>query len=120
MTVNAVRWAVVDSLHSYTGLPTPTLNFSKLGKNVEAFTLLIQIHYNHYQFYSNELVATALAYICYRVKIGSITPLGWLDLGFIVLELIFYATSRDTIRKYYQRGQQLLSGSPLHSADRRA
>ncbi len=52
MTVSAVRWGVVDTLHRYTGLPLPQLDFSKLGSNVEAFELLIEIHYRHYQFYS--------------------------------------------------------------------
>lgn len=59
MVVSAVRWAVVDTLHSYTGLPMPALEFSRLGRNVEAFSLLIEIHYQHYQFYANMLVAAA-------------------------------------------------------------
>ncbi|NLF73617.1 MAG: hypothetical protein GX575_31650 [Candidatus Anammoximicrobium sp.] len=109
MTVSAIRWAFVDTLHSYTGLPLPALNFSRLGKNVAAYGLLIEIHYRHYQFYSNEFVATAIAYACYRVKLGGFWPLGWLDLAFIVLEVIFFATSRDTLHKYYSRSQQLLA-----------
>lgn len=51
MTVSAVRWALVDTVHSHTGLPLPPLNFSRLGKNVAAYGLLIEIHYRHYQFY---------------------------------------------------------------------
>ena len=55
------------------------------------------------------LVATAAAYACYRVKMGGFVPVGWPDLGFIVLEAIFFATSRDTLAKYYMRSQQLLA-----------
>lgn len=51
MVVSAVRWAVVDTLHGRTGL-RPLLDFSRLGRNVEAFALLIEIHYRHYQFYA--------------------------------------------------------------------
>jgi len=51
MTVSALRWAVVDTLHSRTGLPLPTLNFARLGANVSAYSLLIEIHYRHYQYY---------------------------------------------------------------------
>ena len=51
MTVSAIRWAVVDTMHSRTGLPLPPLDFSQLGKNVEAYALLIEIHYRHYLFY---------------------------------------------------------------------
>ena len=36
--------------------------------------------------------------------------MGWLDAGFVVLEAIFFATSRDTLRRYYARSQQLLAG----------
>ena len=64
MTVSAIRWAVVDTLHSLTGLPLPPLDFSRLGKNVAAYGLLIQIHYVHYQFYSNEAIATADGISC--------------------------------------------------------
>ena len=34
MTVSAVRWALIDTLHAWTGLPLPQLDFSKLGPNV--------------------------------------------------------------------------------------
>ncbi len=95
MVVSAVRWAVVDTLHHITGLPLPPLDFSKLGQNVDAFNLLIEIHYRHYQFNANMLVATAIAYISYRIKHHA--PLSWLDVGFVLLEIIFLTTSRDTI-----------------------
>jgi hypothetical protein len=110
MTVSAVRWTLVDSLHRLTGLSPPSLDFSRLGQNVEAYSLLIEIHYRHYQFYANMVVATAITYACYRVRLGGLMPLGWIDLGTLVLEGIFFATSRDTLRKYYARSQQLLSG----------
>src|SRR3954469_15253069 len=37
MTLSAVRWFVVDSIHGLTGLPPPALDFSRLGENVEAY-----------------------------------------------------------------------------------
>jgi hypothetical protein len=49
MTVSAVRWAVIDALHHLTGIPYPPLDFGALGRNVEGFSLLIEIHYRHYQ-----------------------------------------------------------------------
>lgn len=97
MTVNAVRWAIVDTLHAWTGLSQPPLDFSRLGPNVAAYNLLIEIHYWHYQFHANELVATALAYVCYRIHVGLFAPWGWADVGIVVLEVIFYITSRDTL-----------------------
>ena len=108
MVVSAIRWAVVDSFHRVTGLPLPALDFSKLGRNVEAFNLLIEIHYKHFQFYANEFVALAIAYVSYRIKHGNFWPLGWLDAGFLAIEAILLLTSRDTLRKYDLRSQQLL------------
>lgn len=110
MTVSAVRWATIDQLHARTGLRIPQRDFSKLGRNVEAFNLLIRIHYEHYQFYANMFVGMAIAYACYRINVGGFSPIGWLDLGFVILEVVFFATSRDTLRNYCVRSQQLLSG----------
>jgi hypothetical protein len=111
MTLNAVRWALIDTIHAYTGLPLPPLDFSRLGKNVDAFGLLIEIHYRHYQFFGSMFLACGVAYACYRTNLGGLWPLGWRDLGFLLLEAIFFLTSRDTLRKYYTRAQQLLAGN---------
>lgn len=72
--------------------------------------MLIEIHYRHYQFYANMLVATAIAFACQRSAISTGVGLGWLDSGFVALEAVFFYTSRDTLRKYYKRTRQLLSG----------
>ena len=116
MTLNAVRWALVDTAHRLTGLAPPTLDFSRLGENVDAFVLLIEIHYRHYQFYANMFVATAVAYASYRVWLGGYS-VGLADLGVLALEGVFLVTSRDTLRKYYARGHQLLSSPKRTSAD---
>jgi len=109
MVLNAVRWVVVDTLHRRTGLKVPPLDFSRLGRNVDGLNLLIEIHYQHYQFYGNMLIASAVAYGCYRTKLGGILPLGWPDIAFVAAEVVFLITSRDTLQKYYTRAHQLLS-----------
>lgn len=109
MTINAVRWGIVDVMHGLTGVPPPRLSFATLHRKVEALRLLIEIHYRHYQFYANMFVAMAFAYVCYRVKAGGLLPVGWLDVAFVLLEGVFFITSRDTLRKYYIRSQQLLA-----------
>ena len=110
MTVTAIRWASVDLLHAKTGLRPPALDFARLAGNVDAFNMLIEIHYRHYQFYANMFVATAIAFACQRSAISNGVGSGWLDSGFIALEAVFFYTSRDTLQKYYQRTRQLLSG----------
>lgn len=108
MTVSAVRWAVVDLWHARTGIVAPDLDFARLPGRVEEFRLLIEIHYRHYQFYANMLVAVLVAYLGYRVHAGITWP-GLPDLAVVFLEPVFYVTSRDTLGKYYTRSRQLLS-----------
>ncbi len=109
MTVSAVRWAVIDTLHSATGLPPPKLNFSQLHGNVDALALLIDIHYRHFQFYANMQVATVIAYLCHRTYYGFAGLNPWFDAGVLVIEVVFFLASRDTLRKYYHRSEQLLA-----------
>lgn len=109
MTVSAIRWVFVDNIHRMTGLAAPKLDFSRLPTREQAFTILVEMHYRHYQFYANMLVAVAIAYVGYRTSTFA-APLGWLDIGVAALEVIFFWTSRDTVRKYYTRSQQLLAG----------
>lgn len=52
MTVTAIRWAVIDTSHAITGLPPPKLDFAQLPGRVDSLTLLIEIHYRHYQFHA--------------------------------------------------------------------
>src|SRR3954451_19115926 len=109
MTLSALRWFLVDTIHGLTGLRPPMLDFAGLGENVEAYVPLIEIHYRHYQFYANMLIAAAVAYVCYRVRLGG-HAVGWVDLGALVLEAVFFVTSRDTLRKSHTRTRQLLAG----------
>ena len=112
MTVNAVRWAVVDTIHSLTGLPPPKIDFSRLASREQAFALLIDIHYKHYQFHAGMAVATAIAYVAHRAYYGFDETTGWLDAGVLTLEAIFFLMSRDTLWKYQSRTRQLLG--PAH------
>jgi hypothetical protein len=109
MTVSAVRWVLIDTLHAHTGLRSPPLDFSRLGENVEAFELLIEIQYRHYLFFANMLVATAVVELCRRAALGWASPPGWIDLGFVAIEVVFYLASRDILAKYHARTGQLLS-----------
>lgn len=120
MVVSAVRWAVIDTIHAWTGLPLPSLDFGRLGENVDAFSLLIEIHYRHYQFYANMLVATLAAYACYRFQTPPPPSVGLLDGGVAALLMVFAAASRDTLAKYYRRSQQLLRSPRNVSAEERS
>ena len=107
MTVSAVRWATVDSLHAVTGLVRPAWDDSRLSERLQGFEALVENHYRYYQFYANMLVALALAYPTWRVSAGSglFQPT---DLGFLLVEGVFLAASRDALRRYYHRSAILL------------
>jgi hypothetical protein len=109
VTVSAVRWAIIDQLHHATGVRPPAWKFAKLEGKLQGFLTLIESHYRYYQFYSNMCIAAALSFYA-RVFRESYAPVGlWPTLGFVVLELVLFAGSRDALRKYYARTQQLLN-----------
>ena len=110
MTVSAARWIIIDSVHAWTGVSQPRWRISKLAKAVSAYNLLIEIHYRHYQFHSNMCIALVFVYVARKSSLGLWgEPIGLLDAGFFVLLLLFFVTSRDNLRKYYGRVEQLLS-----------
>lgn len=111
MTVSAVRWAIIDSIHARTGVPPPVLDFSRLPGRVDGLALLIDIHYRHFQFYANMQVATLVAYACHRAYYGFSGSGIWFDVGFLAVETIFFLASRDTLSKYFRRSEQLLAAT---------
>lgn len=110
LTASAVRWAVLDSIHAATGIQRPAWNDRSLSDKLTAFDYLVEQHYRYYQFYGNTLVATAFAYVAWRLSLAS-RPSLWLDFGVALLELVFLAGSRDALRKYYGRASLLLGTS---------
>jgi len=109
MTVSAIRWAIIDSIHAKTGVLPPVIDFSRLEGRVDGLALLIDIHYRHYQFYANMQVATLVAYTSNRAYHGFSASSLWYDVGVLAIETIFFLASRDTLRKYFRRSEQLLS-----------
>jgi len=109
LTVSAVRWILVDSLHHATGVTPPHWEFANLDDRLQGFLALVENHYRYYQFYANSAVAGAMTYTAHfsRHSLNLCQP-GWLALGFILLELVLLAGSRDSLRKYYQRVERLL------------
>jgi hypothetical protein len=111
VTVSAVRWAVIDQLHHATGLVPPAWKFARLEDNLQGYLTLIENHYRYYQFYSNMFIAAAFAFAARCVSGDWPSSAAWPAAGFAVLEAILLAGSRDTLRKYYTRTQQLLNSS---------
>lgn len=118
LTVSTVRWAIIDRIHHWTGLRQPKWDFSRLQENIAAYKVLHEIHYKFYQFNSNALVSLVFLYIARRIHLGLWTAaLGWFDVGVLLLVVIFYVGSRDTLRNFYGRANDLLGSEPVAITD---
>jgi hypothetical protein len=109
LTLSTVRWFVIDRIHHATGLRPNSWDFAKLGAREAAFSRLVQVHYNFYQFYANAIVAATVTLFARHASTG----LAWMRIdrwdGLIVtLVALFFAASRDALRRYYVRVGQLL------------
>lgn len=112
MTVSAVRWAIIDSVHALWGLPRPTWNDESLNERLPAFEALVDAHFRYYQFYANSAVAIVIAFAVAIAtnRIPSEAAAYWWA-AFIAGEILFLVTSRDNLSKYYRRASRLLGES---------
>ncbi len=108
LTVGAIRWLLIDTFHHATGLKRPEWNDSLLADNLAAYRFLIEIHYRYYHFYANMAVALAISFALWRAQVEAGTHTTWADTGFVLIELVFIAASRDALRRYYARAVSLL------------
>lgn len=110
LTVSTVRWATIDWIHHYTGLPRPRWDFSRLQEHFAAYKILNEIHYKFYLFNSNTLISVVFVFVARRIHLGFWTaPFGWGDTGLLLLAVILYIGSRDTLRNFYERVSDLLA-----------
>lgn len=108
--ISTVRWAVIDTLHHHTGIPAPSWNFASLQHNIAAFSVLIDIHYRYYQFYAGMVVSLLCVLLMRRFdQTPGWFQWTWMDVGIIVAIVLFYMGSRDTLKKYFMRTEQLLA-----------
>ena len=119
LLLSAVRWAVLDRVYHRTGIPEPRWDFGRLAARLPAFEGLVANHYRFYQAYGNSLVAVLAIYgaavAAGRDRLG---PFPATDLLFVGLVVILVLASRDTLRKYYARADQLVRGGRGRGARR--
>lgn len=110
MILNALRWAVIDTIHHSTGLVRPVWNDALLADRLPAFERLVEDHFRYYQFYGNTALAGIFATLAWRVSpLAAGAPPRWLELAFIVVELTLVLASRDALGRYYRRTGALLA-----------
>jgi len=106
MTMSAFRWLCIDTLHHRYGLPSPKLDFARLQANLDAFQLAVEHNYRHYQFYANMIPATLFYSAADQIEHG-LWPL-LPSISLLILEFVFWATSRECLKRYYERIAQFL------------
>ena len=109
LTVSTVRWLVIDWIHHRTGIEPPSWDFSRLPDAVSAFKVLNEIHYRYYQWYANSIVALLTVLVLRTVAHGWNTGEALLVLAATAL---FFAGSRDTLRRYYRNVEGSLGRDP--------
>jgi hypothetical protein len=117
MFVSAVRWLVIDTIHHRTGLPPPAWDFGQLREQMSPFLTFVEHNYRYYQFYSGTLVSLVFVYAVRRVVLPT-TATGLLADTMILLLLgaLCFVGSRDALRRYYERVNQLQrSGPPVRA-----
>jgi hypothetical protein len=114
LSVSAVRWALLDTLHHATGIAPPDWRFAALNDKLPGFLALVENHYRYYQFYAGMYVAVAFSFVTHEiVEDGRLFDGPWLSVAVIAIELVFFTASRDSLRKYYHRVGSLLGTLPL-------
>lgn len=112
MVLSCFRWILIDHAHHLAGVRAPQWDVDRLEARLAAFSTLVEYHYRYYQFYANTLIAVAVTYLIYRI-VGGAEPLGIVsDLGVFVLCAALFAGSRDALKKYYTRTEQLMGRIP--------
>lgn len=106
LILSAIRWAILDTVHHKTGLPLPAFAFSRLQENLEAFDMAVEHYYRYYQFYGNMAFALPLSVASYMYSGGRLDLISLTGVSF--LEIILFAASRDSLKRYYTRVEQLL------------
>lgn len=107
-----IRWLVIDTIHHRTGLRPARWDFSRFHELQTGYDRLTSLHYDFYQFHANGLIAIAGAYSVQRVADSGLGVMT--DLGIVPLLVVLFLGSRDTLRKYYSRLNQLLE--PAHES----
>lgn len=108
LTIQTVRWLVIDSLHHRSGIRPKHWDFSLFQEKLAAYDKLTENHYRFHQFYGGMLVALAWLLAARHLAVQSL-HLDGIDVGILLLIVLFWFGSRDALRKYYRRVDAVLA-----------
>ncbi len=115
LVCSTIRWLLLDSLHGWTGLKAEKWTMQKLAQNLDAFEMIVAYHYRYYQFYGNVLVAIPLSTSFFIFEHGVTSANTFIICIVVFLELLFFFGSRDALKKYVIRSNELLQSTSIIS-----
>lgn len=103
LMLGVIRWATLDQLHSWTGIPRPSLDYSKLNdENVRTYRLVDSGFYRYYKFYGHSFVALAILLTARIIFVRLTCSTDWAIAILIgVAMLLLYFASRDSLKRTY-------------------
>ena len=108
LTASAARWAVIVPLHHATGVKRPHWDDSQLQSKLGAFDALVENHFRYHEFFGGGVVGLVTILVGRHVGgIGSLRLMS-LDTAIVAVCILFWAGSRDTLKRYYSRTTVLL------------
>jgi hypothetical protein len=108
LTVSAIRWAILDTIHHRTGLSLPNWDFAEYPTKAAAFDAIAEDHYRYYQFYSNSALSVGFVYVSHVITQGGTASDSLLIAVALAIETFLFVGSRDALREYYVRGSAIL------------
>lgn len=105
--VSTVRWLTVDWFLHLLGIQQTRWNIAVLREHLPAIEMLVLYTYRYYQFHSNCFVAIPAWFVLRSLR-GQWVSLGGMVCLFAV-ETILLAGARDTLKKYHDRTNEILS-----------
>lgn len=110
LVISTLRWLLIDSLFHRTGIQKARWSMIALREQLPAFEMFVLYTYRYYQFYANLSVAlpTWVALTLIHNNVIETNQLFFLCL----VEVVLLAGARDTLRKYYDRTNELLRQPP--------
>lgn len=109
LTLSAVRWLLIDTIHHRTGLKKPDWDFSNLQTNLAAFEGAVENHYRYYQFFGSMVLVMSVG-AAHPIKLSNQLAGNCpaVTTAALVLMTLFFVASRDALRKYYSRTSAVL------------
>jgi hypothetical protein len=107
---NIIRHLILDPVHRLTGIVRREWNYQHLQENIEAIEFLVLHQFRYYQFAGNTFLALIFSGVIFAIfltdwKIGQFIAL-------LLVEIFLWFGSRDILRTYYRRLEEVLDHRP--------